>query len=156
MSSTETDIRKNRNDKTHKQDLSKPLNLQEVMDEDIDVHGEDSCFGTEFDIEHKKCSICADSEVCGIMFHNIQKRTVKRFERDNVPLLDLTDFDGIDYDTLVIWLSSKPRTVDALFDKVQEISKCPDDDTVAYFVRSFIKDSPRLYTQDSIVKIRKG
>lgn len=139
-----------REKKTHNVDLTVPINAKLIMSNDKDEHGV-SCFTHLWDMTHEKCIMCGDNEMCGIMFHKRQKKAVKAMEESMNAVMDLVDFDGINTNELLLWLKAKPRRTGELVEKVALMSKCAEEETVRYWVRSFIKDNPRLSVKDKIV-----
>ncbi len=131
-------------------DMSKPVNKKEIMSQ---IDSED-CFSREWHPEDKLCSMCADMELCGILFHARQNKRVKQLEKEEGGFLDTTDFEAIDKDSLFGWLSAKSRTTQQLFDQIKLMSNCPDDDTVKYWMKSFIVSHPKLATKGGVVVIK--
>lgn len=144
-----------RKSSTHKNiDLTKPVNGNEVMAADIEQHGE-SCFSYMWDVTTEKCSLCHDCDMCGIQFHKRLKKRVKKFEDENETTLDMNDFDGINKDTLMIWLKRQERTFVEFVAKVDEMANCADKETVRLWARSFIKDNPLLGIKEGIVIFKR-
>ena len=97
--------RKYRKKSTHLElDTLIPIDHKSVMQQDKQVHA-DSCFSHLWDVTTKACSLCADSEVCGILFHQRLKKRVAKLESSMPVTLDMNDFDGIDRNRLALWLS---------------------------------------------------
>jgi len=114
-------------------DLLKPYTPSVLKD--------DECFGNMWDPQHKDCSICADIEVCGLLY---QQTTIaakkKKFEDENGPTLDLTEFSNVDLKKLEAVAAKyqeekDPMTLDELMDAVASLAKTKD--TVA--VREYLK-----------------
>lgn len=142
-----------RKELTHSNDLTVPINGNKVMAFDREQHGE-SCFSHLWDMTNGLCALCADSEMCGIMFHKRQKKAVKAMEESMTSPLDVVDFDVIDKDDLMIWLKIKPRRTGELAEKVSQMVKCDDVETIRFWVKSFIKDSPKLAVQNGVIVIK--
>jgi len=135
-----------------KVDFTKPFSRNDIMKQDLQVSGE-TCFGWEWDLRTKECSMCHDNEMCGLIFDARQKKLEAKLDK-NSPRLDAIDFDGIDRANLFSWLKVEQRTTKELLDKVTEMSNCPEPDTVREWVKSYIIGNPKLYTAGGIVLIR--
>ena len=70
----------------------KPLNIE-------DLSQSEDCFGRAWDPQHRACSVCADVDICGVVF---QEKVVipktKKFD-ESLPL-DLLDFSKVDWDNV--------------------------------------------------------
>jgi len=120
-------------EKAEKVDLLKPYTPSKPQD--------DGCFGNMWDPQHKDCSICADIEVCGILYqqNHIQIKKQK-FEEENGPTLDMTDFEAISIEkveklALQYQNDQEPMTVDELISYIKTQARTKD--TVA--VREYLK-----------------
>jgi len=146
--------RKYRKKSTHLElDTLIPIDHKSVMQQDKQVHA-DSCFSHLWDVTTKACSLCADSEVCGILFHQRLKKRVAKLESSMPVTLDMNDFDGIDRNRLALWLSAERRTFKDLVAHVDSMANCADKETVKLWAKSFVVDSGRYTIKNGIV-IRK-
>lgn len=116
-------------------DLTKPVNLEDFP---ID---ENDCFGGEWDMMQKECQLCADNEICGILFGNrVVKPRIKEFEeKQGQPFLDLMDFSLIDTEQIKDGLDG--MTVAAFFEFVKKMAKASDDVAVKEWVKRFLVEN---------------
>jgi len=139
---------------THDVDFLVPINLEKNMADDIEIHGE-SCFGFKWDMKNKWCIMCNDKEVCGVQFHAQVKKLADEFLEGKPTPLDLTDFEGINRNTLLIWLKTKPRTFDDMLEMVAELSNCSDEETVKFWCKSFLKDNEQLGVKNRVIFFKR-
>lgn len=132
-------------------DLTKPVPTKQLMAE---VNEED-CYTQLWNPEDKLCSICASFEICGILYNARLTKKVAKREKDKGGYLDNMHFDSIDKDELIQWLRIKPRTTQQLVDKIAKFSECPDPDTIIYWVKSFIIETPEIKTKGGIVIVKQ-
>lgn len=128
-------------------DLTIPVKPKELM---ANIQ-EDDCFSRLWQADNKLCAICADNEVCGILYHKRQSKKVKELEKQKGGFLDSIDFDAIDREQLLTWLKIKQRTTQEFIDKVTAQSKCPNPETVIYWVKSFIVETKGLSSKNGII-----
>ena len=131
-------------------DMSKPIPTTTMLEE-VDVQ---DCFTFLWEPTNKFCLVCADIDICGILFHKRQSKQVKNIEKEKGGYLDNMHFDSIDKTDLVTWLSLQPRTTQQLIDKVTKFSKCPDAETVAYWCKSFILETEGIGVKKGIVTVK--
>lgn len=80
--------RKKRATKTEVSRL-KPLNID-------DLSQSDDCFGKAWDPQHRLCSVCADVDICGVVFQ--EKVVIPKKKKFDMSLpLDLLDFKKVDW-----------------------------------------------------------
>lgn len=142
-----------RKEKTHHVDLFIPVNAKEVMQQDLEKNGK-SCFTHLWEPANKLCSMCADKEVCGILFHKRLKSRVAKWEETVPTPLDLADFEGISYSGVLLWLNTKQRSFNELVEYITEKSNCSDEVTVKFWCKSFIKEhSNRVKVEDGVIVV---
>jgi hypothetical protein len=113
-------------------DLLKPVTLPEPEPGD--------CFGSsEYDPRDKDCSVCADLELCGLKREVALRSKKKKFEEDNGPLLDQTDFQSVNWDSIYKKAieyedSGEPMTFQELTEAISTIAKTKDQVAVAEFI----------------------
>lgn len=135
-------------------DLTVPVDFKKVKEVEENIEQEESCFGRGYNPENKYCSMCNDSEMCGIVFHQLLKKRTKVWEASRPKTLDQIDFDGIEVNTILMWLKLSQHTTKEFVAKIKAMSKCDDDETVLYWCKSFIKDNVKLYTKEGTVYVR--
>jgi len=132
-------------------DLLKPIQLPDTVEGD--------CFGTEeYDPQHKDCSICADIELCGIKFQGLIQKKKNVFEKENGPLLDQTDFEGVDFgkvESLALRYQDdgSPMTFEELVELVSQLASTKDDIAVVEYLKRTIPNT-RLILKEGQVHVR--
>lgn len=133
-----------------KVDLTRPVNADKVMSKDVELYG-DSCFGKEWSPEEKACSVCHDQEMCGLVFHNNQRKTVAAWEAVNPPTLDKHNLDTFDKQEMLEWVKKAPRSFKDFVEYVYDRANIADKTTVVYWCKSYILDSPVLTASKGMV-----
>lgn len=127
-------------------DMSKPINLEQ-----FDITAE-SCFGRLWLPQHKDCSVCADLELCGTIYHHttLNDKIKKVKKSQGINFLDDVNFDRIPKQELVDEIKKNPGKVtsDHLIKFVKHWSKCDDEDTLIVWIQQF--------KMDFNIKIKKG
>lgn len=105
---------------------------------------EDDCFGIMWNPSDRVCSACAAKLHCGIIFSQSLREDTRKMAKEAGGYLDETSFDLFDQSQFVaeVILSPGKYTIDWLFDHLAELSQCPDEDTIAYYIKSMIADHP--------------
>lgn len=100
---------------------------------------EDSCFGRELDFETRECQVCADNELCALLFKDRVDAKVKDFEERKGPTLDMADFSLIDEDKLYkdIVKRSGEMTSEELCERVMTESKLRDSVAILEWIKRF-------------------
>lgn len=134
-------------------DLLKPYTPSVLKD--------DECFGNMWDPQHKDCSICADIEVCGLLYQQTTIAAKKRnFEKENGPTLDMTDFSRVDLKKLEAVAAQyqknkDPMTLNELMDAVASLAKTKDIVAVREFLKrelpltNMTMQNNEIHVQDS-------
>lgn len=100
----------------------------------------DGCFGKEWNPQDRDCSVCADIELCGIIYqetHVTPKR--KKFEKDNNPL-DMADFESVDWNKIVKVIKAwdkgdEPMELEELISTIKDQSKVTNEELLKTYVR---------------------
>ena len=89
-------------------DLRYPIKI-----ENIDMSNTGDCFGKEYDITTKECPMCADNEVCAVVFMKtgIVTKIEEQQQKDGVEYLDECRLLEIDDKTLYDSIESGKTTV---------------------------------------------
>lgn len=125
-----------RTKRTTKLDVSrlKPINIEELSQSD-------DCFGKAWDPQHRSCSVCADVDICGVVFQDKVVIPKKDKFEESLPL-DMTNFDAVNWDKMSLLVSKylqdgAPLTYEELFELVQNTSKNKD----TYITKLYIEKS---------------
>ena len=80
-----------RTKRTEKTEISRlePINIKELSQSD-------DCFGKAWDPQHRSCSVCADVDICGVVFQETAVIPKKKKFDESLPL-DLSDFEKVDW-----------------------------------------------------------
>jgi len=120
-------------------DLLKPVNVSQIKIDDKD------CFGNMWDPQDKDCSICADAEVCGIIYqeHHIKPKTEK-FEKQETPL-DLMNFNKVEWEKIIKLVKryegeGSPLLFDELVDIVCDYASTKDRVTAEIYITKILPE----------------
>ncbi len=145
--------RKKKDEKTAV-NLLEPVNIDSLKNTD-----ETDCFGKLWDPQHRSCSVCADVDVCGIIFQETQVIPAKKkFDKKTVPL-DLTNLQAIKWDKIKTLIGSyakagdDPMTYDELFEYIKEVGKTKDDYTVKIFIENSLNKHGLKCTEDQLIVV---
>lgn len=133
--------------------LLEPINIDSLK-----VTDENDCFGKMWDPQHRSCSVCADVEVCGIIFQEAQVIPAKnKFDKETVPL-DLTNLQAVNWDKIKTLIgnyakSGEPMTYDELFEHVKTSGKTKDNYTVKIFIEAALNKHGLKCTEDNQIVI---
>lgn len=131
-------------------DLTKPVDTEAMLQQTPS----ESCFSHEWEPTHKLCCVCADSEICGVLFNSRLTKKVREIEEENGGYLDNMHFDSIDKDEVKQLLSMKQFTFDMFVKKIAKFTQCPDLDTVKYWCKSYIIETKGVSLKAGIVIIK--
>jgi hypothetical protein len=100
----------------------------------------DGCFGKEWNPQDRDCSVCADIELCGIIYQDTKvtpKR--KKFEKEKSPL-DMADFMAVEWPKILGVIESlqrgeDPMTLEELTGVVKDQSKVTNEELLKTYVR---------------------
>jgi len=116
-------------------DLLQPVNVGELKQ----LIKDDDCFGKEWNPQHKDCSICADVEVCGIIYQDTKVIPAKdKFDKKELPL-DMASFNAVKWKDIKKLIQQyekdkEPLTMDELVEIVSTQSGMKDPQTVMLYV----------------------
>ena len=121
--------------KKTKVDLLVPVTPESVMPEEVT-----DCFGQEFQARNSDCSLCADGDLCQIVYTEKVKDKKKDFEVEHGPLMDETDFKGIDMTRIeklakLYQEKEEPMTFEELQDIIKEEAYTKDSEAVIQFIK---------------------
>lgn len=120
-------------------DLLVPVNVDDFK---LD---EDDCFGRMWEPTNKDCSICADIEVCGIIYQDrVIKPKKKQYEEEGATPLDLAKFEQVDWINIVKVVEKyekdgDPMVLSELIDYVKGIANVSDDSIIELYIKSRVK-----------------
>ena len=127
-------------------DLSKPIDKDKVEKPEV------SCFGKEWDITTRECSICAANEVCAILTQESTKKVVQELETKEGGFLDQQDF-SFDKKGLIDYVqrNSGKLSSQQLVEKVFELSNSRDTVAVVEYVKRLVKETEGMSIREKIV-----
>lgn len=127
-------------------DLTVPLTKEKRMS----MVREDNCFGRELDFETRECQVCADNELCALLFKDKVDAKVRDFESRKGPTLDMADFSLVNKDKLYedIVKRSGEMTTEQLSERVMMESNLRDSVAIIEWIKRF--------KEEKGFKIRKG
>lgn len=134
------------------------VNLLKPVSKDILPTEQTDCFGVEFEGRASECSICADSELCMIIFSEKVKDKKLTFEIANGPLLDQSDLQGVDMvriEKLARKYESEgePMTFQELQDLIKSQGNTKDDEAVIQFIKRELPLT-KIYLQEGVCRVR--
>lgn len=142
--------------KVHKTDVNllKPVNR-----EDYPVK-EDDCFGKEWNPQCIECSLCADVELCGIIYQDKVKSKVKDYQDKSGPSLDLVSFKYVDW-TSIYKLAVKykednsPLMYDELLDYVMDKAMLKDKLTASFYIERELPKHDLVNINNEILPVKR-
>lgn len=127
-------------------DLTKPI--------DKTISKDSSCFGKAWDVTAKECKICAERDVCGILFKDTVDIKAKEVEvASGSMFLDRSDFKFTEEELINLKASivSGVTTVKELLLKVATLAESSDKVAITEHTKRLIVGDPNLYTKDGLV-----
>lgn len=132
-------MRNPRINKTYRLDLTKPINTDDM------ATGEYDCFGKEWDMSSKECPLCADRDICGILFKDKVDKKTKDIERKGkAKFLDNADFDSLTDKSITDFIDSGVTTSKELIEFGIRKTNCDDVVAVKNKVKEFVKKSNKI------------
>jgi hypothetical protein len=138
--------------RTKKTEVSrlKPLNID-------DLSQSDDCFGKAWDPQHRLCSICADVDICGVVYQEkvvIPKK--KKFD-ESLPL-DLLDFSKVDWAKIGKLVKKyqddgEPMTYEELMRYIKDLANIKDEFMIKLFIEKSLKLNKLKCTEHSEIVI---
>jgi len=141
-------------------DLSKPLQRSAIY------IPPDDCFGKEWDAYDKSCQVCADCDVCGILFSDLVKKKVHEVELQEknrgAAFLDTAEMfrnlDGLKdkMSKLVIKrdATDNPLTVEDLVEYVKDKYNISDDVAIKEWIKTFVKGDERICIKERKFRVK--
>ena len=128
--------RRKHTEQIYKVDLRYPLNLDEIKMANGD------CFGIEYDMTSTECPMCADNEVCAIVFmkKTLSKKVAEQQAKDDIIYLDECDLLSINQDELYDSISSGVTKVSTVIAYLKKEGRTSDDVAVIEWVKRFKRD----------------
>lgn len=136
-------VRQKRSKKTEISRL-KPLNIE-------DLSQSDDCFGKAWDPQHPLCSVCADIDICGVVYQEtVVIPKIKKFD-ESLPL-DLLDFSKVDWAKIGKLVSryqdeGEPMTYEELMQYVRELANIKDPFMIKLFIEKSLKPNKLKCTE---------
>jgi hypothetical protein len=143
--------------KEHKEEIKVDL-LIPVTPESIQPTESTDCFGKEWDSRASECCICADETLCHIIWSEQVKDKRVTFEAQNGPLLDQTDFQGVDM-AKIEKLAKKyqdekePMTFQELQDVIASQANTKDNEAVIQFIKRELPLT-KIYLKEGVCLVR--
>jgi hypothetical protein len=130
-------------------DLRYPIKI-----ENIDMSNTGDCFGKEYDITTKECPMCADNEVCAVVFmkKGLVDKVEKQREIDGVEYLDECRLLEIDEEEVYGSIESGVTKVVSIVQYLKKEGKTSDDDAVKEWIIRFKKKYNLTITQGIVWK----
>ncbi len=131
-------------------DLLVPVDLSKVKE----LMKEDKCFGKEWNPQTNECSVCASSEICGILTGVNLKEEQKKLGT----FLDEVNLK-IDWGKLTNVVKkyqghNTPMTVSELYGYVKRKTKSKDKKLLIALIKKYIASDANLYTKDKKIRYR--
>ncbi len=114
----------------------KPLNIEGLSQSD-------DCFGKAWDPQHRMCSVCADVDICGVVYQ--EKVVIPKIKKFDLSLpLDLLDFSKVDWDKVSKLVSKyqdagEPMMYEELMRYVKDLANIKDEFMIKLFIESSLK-----------------
>lgn len=123
-----------RNKKTIK-DLKKPLTKTEKSR----LISSDDCFGLEYDLRTKECRLCADNELCCLLFKGKLDEKVNNYEVNNEATLDKADLSLINKEEIygLCKRRSGELSTKELVGILMDISHLTDEISIIEYLKRF-------------------
>jgi len=139
-----------RNAKTEKtkMDLLQPVNVGELKQ----LIKDDDCFGKEWNPQHKDCSICADVEVCGIIYQDTKVMPAKvKFDKETLPL-DMATFEAVNWGQIKKLVrqyekDDEPLSMDELVEIAMTQSGMKDPQIVMLYIEQKLPELGLVHTE---------
>ena len=130
-------------------DLTIPLNKAALTKQ--------GCFGKEWDVTANECRVCADRDVCGILFKDVVDAKAEEHEAaTGSTFLDKSDYNFTDEEraAIVAKIESGVTTAKELKSFIMEAANSSDETAGILNTKRFVKSEPSVYTKDGVVWIR--
>jgi hypothetical protein len=134
-------------------DLLFPVSPELIVPEE-----QTDCFGQEFEARNYDCSLCADSDLCQIVYIEKIKDRKLTFEIMNGPLLDVTDFKGVDMARIEKLVKKyeeegEPMTFEELQKIIQGEANTKDVEAIIQFIKRELPLT-KMYLKEGLCLVR--
>ncbi len=141
-------MERTKRDKKSDVDRIKPLNIEELSKAT-------DCFGSMWDPTHRSCSVCADVDICGVVYQETQVLP-KKAKFDKEKPLDTASFDKVNWDKLTKLVSKyqedgDPLSYEELLQLITDMSNFKDDYTVKVFIEKGLHDNDLVCNDDGSI-----
>lgn len=122
----------------------KPLNID-------DLSQSSDCFGKIWDAQHRLCSVCADVDICGVVYQ--EKIVIPKKKKFDVSLpLDLLDFKKVDWAKIGRLVKKyqddgEPMTYEELMRYVGQLANIKDPFMIKLFIEKSLKPNNLMCTE---------
>ena len=132
-------------------DTSRPLST-EVKSNLMSTSND--CFGKLLDLETRECQVCADNELCTLLFKDIVDKKVAKFEDAKGPMLDVADLSLIDQDRLYedMQKHSGSITTAEVLERIKKESRLTDDVALIEWLKRF-KERRKFTVKKGIIYV---
>jgi hypothetical protein len=111
---------------------------------------DDDCFGKEWDLNDKSCSMCSMQGICMILKTQTVKKQGDLLGVEFGPFVDTIDFEDVPTTSILEALKAQSYSMEDLRIVFAEFSKCKDEHTVAIKVNQFIRNNKLTLTNGFI------
>jgi hypothetical protein len=124
----------------------------------IQTTEQSDCFGREYSPHASECAMCADNELCAILWAENIKGKKAIFEAEHGPLLDSVDFAGVDM-ARIERLAKKyeeekaPMTFEELQKLIQEQANTKDVESIIQFIKRELPLT-KMYLKEGLCLVR--
>jgi hypothetical protein len=133
--------------------------LVPVLPKDIVPEEVTDCWGTEYLPTCGECSICADFELCGIVFADNVKGKKLTFEIEHGPLLDTADFSNVDM-SRIERLATKyedegePMTYEEMQQIIQGEANIKDSESIIQYIKRELVNT-KMNIREGYIYVRR-
>jgi hypothetical protein len=134
-------------------DLLVPVTLESITPEEVS-----DCFGLEFAARNSDCSLCADADLCQIVYTEKVKGKKLTLEIENGPMMDAVDFKGVNMKRIEALArkyqeSDQPMTFEELQEVIRGEANTKDDEAVIQFIKRELPLT-MMYLSEGLCKVR--
>ena len=146
---------KNPHMKQTKVNLLTPVDPKSIVTEE-----QSDCFGQEYNPRDRDCSICSDIQLCGLVYAEKTKDKKVAFEIQHGPLMDITDFKGVDIVRIEKLVKKyeeeqEPMTFEELQKLIQDQAATKDVEAIIQFIKRTIPIS-NLIIREGHIYVRQN
>lgn len=114
----------------------------------------DGCFGKEWDVATKECKVCAERDLCGIIFKDVvDAKANEQEEKLGSLFLDKSDFrfTDIQMQELFDWVKSGETATNEFVIKVMQMANSSDQTAGIEATKRIISEHELLYSKSGKV-----